>query len=200
MVEVYETSDAKIFGRSYGEWTSEWWRWVVSTPTSMNPLVDNSGLHASAGQPSHVWFLAGSFPSSDRNYPARKVQIPSETSILFPVINCEASRLEYPELDSEEDLKDHVRNDMSTIVKKDCFINGDGVPPQRVKSEPEIFQITINEDNPFGISHGGTTSATSDGYWVFLKPPRKGHYLISFQGSCEQGRLNSGASYDIEIF
>jgi len=200
MVEAYNKSNPNIFGRSYSEWTSEWWRWLLSAPTSMNPLVDNSGLHASIDQPSYVWFLVGSFPNSDRNYPARKSQIPSETSILFPVINCEASRLEYPELISDQDLIDHVRNDMSTIVKKDCFINGDRVVPERVKSEPEIFPITINEDNPFGISHGGTTFATSDGYWVFLKPPRMGHHLISFQGSCELGRLNSGASYEIEIY
>jgi hypothetical protein len=41
--------------------------------------------------------------------------------------------------------------------------------------------------------------STADGYWVFLRPPAPGTYNIEFVGTCENGRLSSGASYEIRI-
>lgn len=198
-VECY-IPKTKVFDKTYGQWTVEWWRWLLSTPAAINPLVDKTGRNGAVNQPSsHIWFLAGSFPSVRRNYPTRKCTIPRGRSILFPVINCEASRLEYPFLKCDSDLIAHVDDDMNSIVKKDCFINGVRVSPERVQSEPQIFSLTINSDNAFGVKGGGSTSATADGYWVFLKPMGGGHYQLSFQGSCEMGRLNSGAGYELEI-
>jgi hypothetical protein len=199
-VEYYDP-DTKIFGKTYGQWTTEWWRWLLSTPTEINPLVDETGQHAFVNQPSsNVWFLAGSFPRMERNYPIRKCHVPGGRSILFPIINCEANRLEYPKLKYDSELIEHVENDMNTIVMKDCFVEGTQVIPTRVPSDPKIFQLTISKDNPFGVKGGGTTSATADGYWVFLKPLRNGHYALNFNGSCELGSLNSGASYELEVF
>lgn len=198
-VEVYGGSETNIFGKSYGEWTVLWWKWLLSVPAAINPLVDNNGQHAAVGQPSYVWFLAGSFPNYNREYPYRKTQVPVRRSILFPVINCEANELEYPHLKSESDVLEHVKKDMNSIVKKDCFINGKRIIPQRVPSDPQIFPLTIPDNNVIGV-RGGNTSAASDGYWVFLKPLSKGQYTVRFEGSCELGRLNSGVIYELEIF
>jgi len=192
--------ESRIFGMTYGEWTAEWWKWLLSIPVSTNPLADESGQYATLHQLSNVWFLAGSFPKTGQIFPSRKARLSGERPILFPVINCEANSLEYPELTSESELVEHVTTDMNTIVKRDCLINGEKVIPHRIASEPHIFSLTIHKDNAFGVREGGTTYATSDGYWVFLKPLMRGHYQISFEGSCEFGRLNSGAVYELEIF
>jgi hypothetical protein len=162
-------------------------------------LFDETGVYADNNQPSSdVWFLAGCFPNVQKKYPSRTATIPEGRSILFPVINCSASKLEYPHLKTESDLIEHVEKDMDSIVRKNCFINGYRVTPERIHSDPTLFPVTIHKDNAFNIEGGGRTLAVGDGFWVFLKPLMPGEYMIEFEGSCELGRLNSGASYKIK--
>jgi hypothetical protein len=120
-------------------------------------------------------------------------------NILFPIINCEANPLEYPELKRESDVINHVLRDEDTIVKKECCVNGQQISIERVQSDPPTFPVTIDKDNALGVKEGGSTIAASDGYWVFLKPLPRGEYFISFAGSCENGRLNSGANYHLNV-
>jgi hypothetical protein len=193
------TSESYPYGLSYGGWTVKWWQWLLSTPKSCNPLMDQSGENADINQPAkHVWFLAGKLGSEDKNLPLRNCNIPVGRSILFPVINCEANLIEFPELKTKEALIDHVVNDENTIVEKTCILNGIPIDVQRVKSDPEIFEVSLNDDNVFNVN-GGNTIACADGYWVFLRPPPRGEYELSFRGSCENGRLCSGANYKLKI-
>lgn len=192
-------SDSSPYGLSYGEWTVKWWQWLLSTPRSYSPLIDQSGEHAAINQPTeHVWFLAGKLGSEDKNLPFRSCSIPVGRSILFPVVNCEANPIEYPELKTKEALIDHVVKDENTIVEKTCILNDIPIDVQRVRSDPEIFEVNLNHDNIFKVN-GGNTIACADGYWVFLKPLPPGEYRLSFQGSCENGRLCSGANYQLKI-
>lgn len=191
--------DSYPYGLSYGEWTVKWWQWLLSIPRSCNPLEDQSGEHAAINQPTeHVWFLAGKLGSEDKNLPLRNCNIPVGRSILFPVINCEANPIEFPELKTKEALIDHVVNDENTIVEKTCILNDMPIDVQRVKSDPEIFEVSLNNDNIYNVN-GGNTIACADGYWVFLRPPPRGEYELSFRGSCENGRLCSGANYKLKI-
>ena len=187
------------YGLSYGEWTVKWWQWLLSTPKSCNPLIDQSGENADVNQPNeHVWFLTGKLGSEDKNLPLRNCNIPIGRSILFPVINCEANPIEYPELKTKEALIDHVVKDENTIVEKTCILNDIPIDVQRVRSEPEIFDVNLNRDNIFNVN-GGNTIACADGYWVFLRPLPRGEYELYFRGSCENGRLCSGANYKLKI-
>jgi hypothetical protein len=198
-IELF-TPDSKPYGKTYGEWTVKWWQWALLIPSSVNPVVDKTGIHASVQQPvGDVWFLAGKFGSEDNHLPERKCTIPFGKAILFPIINCEANPLEYPQLKNELDIMDHVKKDEDSIVRKECFVNGRQVTIERISSDPPIFPIIINEDNALAVKDGGCTMAAADGYWVFLKPLPKGEHIISFAGSCENGRLNSGACYHLKI-
>lgn len=197
-LEMYD-KESKPYGRSYGFWTTQWWIWALSTPKNINPVIDEEGKNWNINQPSsNIWFLAGKFGGGDKVYPHRKVSMPHGRSMLFPVLNCEANPLEYPELKTHDDLINHVIHDVNTVVKKDCFINGTKLQPVRISSDPTVFPITINDYNFFGIK-GGETNAVADGYWVFLKPLDKGSYLINFEGSCEFGKLNAGAEYELKV-
>ena len=165
----------------------------------MNPLIDESGVYADKNQPSSdVWFLAGCFPNGEKKYPSRTTTIPEGRSILFPVINCSASELEYPHLKTDFDLIDHVKKDMDSILKKDCFINGIRVMPKRIRSEPELFTVTIHKENAFGIEGDGRTITVADEFWVFLKPLLSGEYILSLKARVSLGRLNSGAGSKIK--
>jgi hypothetical protein len=194
------TSDSRPYGLTCGQWTVMWWQWFLSTPKAVNPVLDESGKFASVNQPhKDVWFLAGKIGNEDKNIPSRFCRIPSGRSILFPVINCEANPLEFPELTTEQDLIEHVNRDENTIITKVCSVNGRRIPVQRIKSDPSVFEVRINEDNVCDLKGGGITLASGDGYWVFLKPLPLGDHFISFRGSCEKGKLNSGANYRLKV-
>lgn len=172
----------------------------MSTPKSTNPVIDETGRFASVNQPIElVWFLAGKLGDGSKTIPTRFCRIPKGRSVLFPVINCEANPLEYPDLINESDLIEKVDRDENTIILKECFMDSTPIPPQRVKSDPIVFQLRIHEDNACGVSGGGTIRATADGFWVFLKPLTSGRHIITFRGSCENGRLYSGAYYEIQV-
>jgi hypothetical protein len=194
------TSASKPYGKTYGQWTVEWWRWALSTPKSINPVVDKDGIFAGINQPgASVWFLAGKFGTTNEAFPHRECTVPFGRAILFPVINCEANPLEYPELKNEQQIIDHVSKDEDNIVKKMCIMNGERIPVERVKSDPPTFPLTIDKDNPIGVKDGGSTVSSADGYWVFFKPLPRGNYTLNFAGACENGRLNSGANYHLKV-
>jgi hypothetical protein len=168
-IQIFD-ANACPYGLTYGNWTVLWWRWFLSTPKTTNAILDDSGKFASINQPSNdVWFLAGKLGNKDKNVPSRFCKIPPRRSILFPVINCEANFLEYPDLKNEEDLVNHVNRDENTITLKQCLINNKRIPVVRVRSDPVVFDVEINEDNIYNISTHGITRASGDGYWVFLK-------------------------------
>ena len=186
----------KPYGLTYGQWTVKWWQWAHATPKSTNPLLDETGKYASIDQDGPVWFLAGT--AGENKVIQRICKIPSEKSILFPVINYEMNTIEKPELKRESELIRHVIEDVNDIIIKSAIIDGISVPIYRIRSDPPIFPLTINSDNGFGIQ-GGCTNATADGYWVFLKSLPQGEHNIYFHGSCSSGIRNVTASYRIRI-
>ena len=195
-IEYYHDSE-KPYGLTYGAWTIKWWHWALSLPDDISPLIDKSGRNAGVNQPKKdVWFLAGTWATEiDSNIPLRVVSIPYGRSILFPVINCEANPIEYPHLRTDMDLIDQVTQDENTIVLKEALVNNISLPPQRVKSDPFVFPLTLSSRDGENVN----TTAAADGFWIFLKPlPRKA-YDLQFRGACEMGRLKTAVKYRISV-
>jgi hypothetical protein len=201
-------SNDRPYGMSYGSWTTKWWEWIMPFTTEKSPLRDKTGDLWNQNQPPEdVWFLIGNYAkeykSPIKDFPHRKIKrMPAGRSILFPVLNCMATFLEYGEkrgYKTHEDLLRHVRIDVESVVKKELFINQNKYEAVRIQSEPTIFKVPIIKDNAFEIENSGITDAAAEGYWVFTKPLSKGQYTISFEGSCENGRLSAGASYELDV-
>jgi hypothetical protein len=194
----YYIADSKPVNKSFGEWTVKWWQWAYSLPKYENPLTDSTGEFSSVGQSGEVWFLAGKPADMSNEMPIRKCLIPKNKSLLFPVMNCEANQIEFPDL-SEKGLIENVATHMQLIAKKECYLDGVQMSVQRVRSNPTIFDLYITRDNVFGLQCGGHTRASADGFWVFLKPLEKGQHYIKFSGSCSGGIRKSGAEYHISV-
>lgn len=200
-VEYISSYDAnsRPHGKSYGSWTVEWWRWVLAIPKFKNPIMDATGENTSIHQNNeHVSFLAGKMASENTILPTRSCTVSSRKSILFPVINCETNQLEQPELKSHQEIIDRVKKDEDSIIKRECYVDGKPIIAERIKSDPVIFTLRLAEENVFNVK-GGNTYASADGYWVFLRPLPKGDHIVSFHGSCEYGKLNSGAVYHLWV-
>jgi len=185
-------------GLTYGAWTVRWWKWCFSIPREINPTLDESGVHAAERQTPPTWFMAGTWVSEKRSYPHRRCTIPRGVSILFPLINCEENPLEYPHLKTKSAMSNRLSYDMSTVRNLQCYVDGEAILPQRVRSDPEFFEIKMRADMSEN-KRSGTTLMTTDGYWVFLEPLAKGTHHIKFEGSYQYGRLYSGAIYDLTV-
>jgi hypothetical protein len=208
-IRLFDIVD-KPYGLTYGAWTAKWWSWILSIPKEINPLCDENGEDWNVNQPeSDVWYLVGNFArefkkGETRIFPRRRIiKMQSGRSILFPVLNCIASFLEYfgppKNLQTHDDLLRHVDTDVNSVVKKELFINNRKYVPVRISSDPKIFRLKIIEGNALEINNSGITDAAADGFWVFIKSLSRGHYTIKFEGSCENGRLCAGASYEIDV-
>jgi hypothetical protein len=197
---AYYEPKTSISGLSYGRWTVLWWRWALSIPRIKNPLLDDTGRNANPSQTNSVSFLAGIYADEFRNedFPTRQCALSKDTSILIPVLNCEADSIEYPEIRTDQDILEHVASQVDNVVIRKCSVDGVAVPPVRVPSDPVIFDLYVHPD--FDRRQiGGHTRASSDGYWVFLQPLENGRHVISFEGSYKRGLLKSGARYIITI-
>jgi hypothetical protein len=194
----YYTSDVSPYGISYGAWTVRWWRWWFSIRRDRNPAIDQTGAYANQKQNQPVWFLAGTWVSEERKYPKRKCSVPSSVSLLFPIINCEENPLEYPNLRTKKAMRERLLQDMSTVIKSECFVNCHEIPAQLVESDPQFFRIRIRKDMAEN-KKGGETYMTASGYWSFLGPLCRGRHLIEFEGSYQYGKLHTGAIYDLEV-
>jgi hypothetical protein len=115
------------------------------------------------------------------------------------VLNCEADSIEYPDIRNDQDIINHVLNQVDSIEKKDCYVNGKRIAPERIPSDPRIFDIWVNPDFDKYHKGGGSSKASADGYWVFLKHLPVGQNSIHFAGSCENGSINSGATYELSV-
>jgi hypothetical protein len=193
----YFTPETKPYGLTYGQWTVKWWQWMASIPTCSNPAADENGKYASMNQTDqHVWFLAG---TSGGKIADRKCIVPAGRSILFPVINYEINSIEKPELKTDSELIRDAIEDEDDIINLEAIIDGQEIPIFRVRSDPPMFSLTLPADNLFSAPVGGATRATSDGYWVFLKPLDLGEHSLYFAGSCSAGSRNVRATYNLTV-
>jgi hypothetical protein len=163
----------------------------------INPAADENGRNACLNQTDpNVWFLAGTLGGKAVN---RKCTIPVGRAILFPVINIEVNTLEKPELITDAELIRYAIKDEDDILNLDALVDGHKVPIYRVRSDPPMFPLKIAADNVFEVPGETTTMATSDGYWVFLKPLSPGKHDLFFAGSCSLGTRNVKATYNLTI-
>jgi len=165
------------YGKSYGEWSAQWWKWGMSLPVQGHPFIDSPGFDVTEGQSGDVWFLGAPFGTV-----ARTCTIPSGKALFLGVVNAEASNLEgLGDTEAEqrataEFLADHILNPSCTI---------DGVVVANISSyRVSSPQFTFTAPSPwiFGDT-GGTGTSVSDGYFVMLAPLSVGQHTIHLGGA-----------------
>jgi len=180
---------SKPYGKSWGEWTAEWWKWAFSLPVSAHPLFDTADC--SAGQSGPVWFLGGSFAGVAVT---RTCRVPAGKSILLPVVNAECSTVEPPPFhgDDESELRAcaiaFMDGASGTLVATVDGQDVEDLSGYRVQSP--LFTFSAPADNVLFIDGPVSGQSVSDGYWLFLAPLSAGTHTLHFEG-------NPGFSIDV---
>jgi hypothetical protein len=174
-------------GRSYGEWSAAWWQWVLSIPTPVNPLLDETGANCAEGQSGHVWFLAGVINVSGTA--TRHCTIPSGTALFFPVLNSECSTVEAPPFFGRNETE--LRSCVHAFSFPVLHASLDGVPLANLASyeiDSPLFTFTLPEENVLGIPNAPLTGmSVGNGVYLLLAPLSVGEHTLNFGGTDSTG-------------
>ncbi len=173
---------ATPLGRTYAEWSAEWWRWMWSAPADVNPGLDPTGEFASWMQTGPVWFLAPAFYGQWE----RHVTIPNGTMVFIDLAGYFVS---YAQGDgaTEAELRAAATQFIDGVVSN-VVLEVDGVRLQHVEdfrfaSPPGLIDYSVPDDNVFqafgyDIPAGDYQDATAEGYYAMLPPLCPGHHTI----------------------
>lgn len=190
-------ADPRVYGKTFGEWSAEWWNWVLQFPIKTNPLFAEGDTDCSMGQSGSVWFLAGNFGWTSE----RSCTVQSGKALFFPVMNtlwwasedaaeeCGECEIGSDPADCPEEcetalraiafeLTDPAENMSCTVDDVPCVYSHLSVrtqSPAFVLSGPEGGLL---ED--FGFEPGDRPVAITDGFWVILPPLSGGEHEIHF--------------------
>jgi hypothetical protein len=197
-VELF-TTDFSSYGLTYGEWTARWWQWAYSIPIDVHPAYDDSGKNCAEGQSGPVWFLAGTYEHPAERY----CTIPAGKAILLPILNSECSYAEFPNLNTEEELRQCAKQIQDSVVHLEASIDGvhiSGLEQSRLQSP--LFNLTLGQNNILELPANTTTQAVSDGNWIFLKPLSVGEHVVYFNGGLKarNDTANNNSSNTIDPF
>ena len=181
--------DSRPYGKTYSQWSANWWKYVLSFPASSSPLNDATGENCGDGQSGQVFFLVGTTGGTAvRN----ECVVPPGKSIFFPIIDFVCAVPEDGNTAQEiMDLCSFV-TDYVDLVE----VTVDGMPVPNLLAENRfpspIFSYTGAVDNPFDTSCSGRPAgecyegfhdtAFADGYYVMLRPLPPGEHQIKFKG------------------
>jgi len=184
-------------GKTWEEWTADWWKWILEIPASCIPGhdVDGSVLSTTKQSYSDPLFLSGTYGGTTN----RTIQIKKGKSLLLPIINVTTSFAEAPHLKNKAELAAFVEDNTNDLLYKQAIIDGitlDNVDQYRVKSD--FFTFTFPQNNIYD-AQPGETIGISDGYWVFLKPLSAGIHTIQTLGSCLAGKIRIEVNYTIHV-
>jgi hypothetical protein len=171
--------DSKPFGLSYGNWSTQWWQWALSTPGNESLINDRTGEYCSVGQDNpNVFFLAGSGGGAAE----RTCTVPVGKGILIPVLNAEYSYAEFPDLKSETDLRNAVHGDMDGARNLKLIVDGKEIRNlSQFRVDSPIFNFSTPQGGLFGLNDVDS-QGVSDGYYVMLKGLSPGAHEIRWSG------------------
>ena len=176
--------NSQPYGKSYGEWTAIWWRWLVPI-TENNPLNDD-GQNCGQNQTGPVWFLVGT-PGGDPGY-IRDCTIPKGKAILIPIVSSACDSLTFPKWAS--DLATCAKSDNNEVKTLVASVDGkELINVYQNQTALEKYRVTSKTTpitNPQGEKIWGLTPGNAkfviDGFWLFLPPLDPGNHKLFIKG------------------
>ena len=199
-----DTGQPQIHGKTYGEWSAQWWKWVRSIPDpdgQSHPITSSGAVDCSIGQAGPVWFLAGTPGGAPV---VRECTVPKGKELFFPLLSLifyndpadppppstEAQKREVLESVLSDRIpgpfNSRVCHLVSTVARGHSTLDGASTLFSAVataRTQSPAFRLEIGPQDVFGGTAGAIDrAAVSDGVWVMLRLP-KGKHTLHFQGA-----------------
>jgi len=192
--------NSNAYGKSYSDWTAEWWKWALKIPASGHPW---GGGDCAQGQSGKVFHIAADFTET----PGLPCTIPAGKAVFVAIVNVECSTVEGPPFfgADEAELTECATCWGDHIVPSSVEATLDGVPLGDLDSYRAVspmFTFEYPEDDVFLIPGGpGTGESVSDGYWLMLPPLSAGEHTLSFHGAFvfPVGETCGGGAFDFDF-
>jgi uncharacterized protein len=183
-------------GRTVGQWSADWWQWMVSIPKAENPQNDEGAVDCTRNQQGPVWHLAGAPLGVTAE---RSCTVPAGTPLFFPMLNgvfINEPGESFTVAEKRErldglfsDAEPGFLADFGLPGSRACGLHAtlDGVPVHfadphaHVQSPPFPLSTGDGPNNmPVGVVD---PEAVSDGFWVMLPGLAPGEHVVRFGGA-----------------
>jgi hypothetical protein len=210
MVDVLGPNE-KFRDRSYGEWASAWWNWLVSEDPDRYSKSDSLIFL----RHNIDWQQEGDNSRVQKsNDHRKKIEVYEGVNVFFPVIEAEFHK-EHPHPDdttknveTEAHMRYLARRDIDEGGSMGASIKIDNNKPNKIvddlleyRAESALFKLRVPRKSrlmsqmEFPLKEG-EYAAVTDGVWLLLKSLPKGTYQIDFHA---EGRNNCKYSSSYEI-
>ena len=189
-----------VEGKTVGEYTAEWWRWLVSVPGDQGAQTDTTGERANVNQSGPVFFLAGQSPPADSAL-TRTFTVPAGRHLLVPLANVLVANGPDPAFSSTQQEANSIITQAVDVSKLFATLDGTAIPDLGAHREasPVNFSISPVAGNALGIPEGTYTDANSDGYWLLLAPLSAGQHTLRFSGHLDSVDLGGFPSPELDV-
>jgi hypothetical protein len=182
--------DSEPYGFTLGEWAAKSWQWSFYVPSASD---GEEGCAVNQSGP--VWFLPG---TGEGGVDRRVCTIPAGKALLVTALTGMCSYADTPNAKSVSELRScAMSGDEGALIE--MSIDGvklEDINGYRVQSPP--FNLTIPEENPFGILPGPTT-AVADCWCIMIEPLPVGRHVIQYSVSIPGNPTIGISAYAAEV-
>jgi hypothetical protein len=175
-----------VNGRSIGNMTAEWWRFVLETPQTLNPVFGGPYVPGPLTDEG-TYFLYG-FPND--NSGTQQARVKPGSALLLPMRNSANLKTEPDE--TAQDLLDQIDPSVGSIRNLSVSVNGVDVASEngvdliadfreQFPSQPGDVTFGVDmpeEDAAFGLDGFSTDLIVADGHWMLFDDLRAGEHTI----------------------
>jgi len=186
--EIYSPSEW-VAGTGQVNWVRRYWEWVRSFSAAESPSADASGYRCGAGQSGPVWFLTGSNRSASVQ---RECEIPEGKVLLVPIVNALAQASPGAPVACDK-LLVTLRQFSAGVTDLRLKLNAMTLDrPERFLFGTGCFALREGSSAQSGLAAG-------TGYWVFVKPLKKGRHEIEFGGRFTADGFRQDIKYVLHV-
>jgi hypothetical protein len=186
--------------------TDRWFEWHLKTPASISAFTnpsesyedpsflgganaflfqDNSHTFKGSNDILSVYFAAASpFHEPD----IRTITMLKQVPLLVPVYNMSASPQDHPSINTDEELKELIIEDLSGIIELNASFDRNPIEGCCVIRQKRLPVAHVPSDNVIGIpadrliKSGNTIETCHGGYWLLIRKEKltPGDHLLDF--------------------
>jgi hypothetical protein len=188
--------------------TAQWWQFMLSIPTGVNPLLDLTGTDCVIGQRGPVWLLGGTFSGGSA---ARTCSVPEGEELFFPVVNqvffntpnCGQNGVSF----TANELRRQAAAIVNSATNLSVSVDGEAIN-NLVRVKSVVFAVTVPADNIFGpnacaqrvsLAAGSYSPSVDDGYYALLAPLSVGLHTLHISGQLPAVGVTVDVTYDLTI-